>query len=305
MNRGKLTYTVAYFLIGLSCLGANNIAKADIAYMSDNSGQFGNQFGTIDLSTGVFSSLGQTEIGGNPLAAVALSGLAEANGTLYGADEGINNNGGIYTINPSNGALASVGATGLSIDNLGSTPTGLFVVDTSLNLYSINPGTGAATLIGSTGIASRGFTALSTNANLLYFANGNGLYTLNTTTGAATLIGSLGSGPPPQDAVIQLSALLQENGTLYGASEEFSPSLSVNTVDPLTGAATIGPDITGAGSAFITGLAAFPVQAVPAPLIGHGLAVVLAVGGVLFGAKLLERSREPRWFGTAIRRAAG
>jgi hypothetical protein len=31
------------------------------------------------------------------------------------------------------------------------------------------------------------------------------------------------------------------------------------------------------------------VAAVPAPLIGHGLAVLLAVGGVLFGAKLLER----------------
>jgi hypothetical protein len=31
------------------------------------------------------------------------------------------------------------------------------------------------------------------------------------------------------------------------------------------------------------------VAAVPAPLIGHGLTVLLAVGGVLFGGKLLER----------------
>jgi hypothetical protein len=31
--------------------------------------------------------------------------------------------------------------------------------------------------------------------------------------------------------------------------------------------------------------------AVPAPLIGHGLSVLLAVGGLLFGAKLLERSK--------------
>jgi hypothetical protein len=29
---------------------------------------------------------------------------------------------------------------------------------------------------------------------------------------------------------------------------------------------------------------------VPAPLIGHGLPVLLAVGGLLFGAKLLERT---------------
>jgi hypothetical protein len=32
-------------------------------------------------------------------------------------------------------------------------------------------------------------------------------------------------------------------------------------------------------------------SAVPAPLVGHGLLVLLAVGGVLFGSKLLERSK--------------
>jgi hypothetical protein len=32
-------------------------------------------------------------------------------------------------------------------------------------------------------------------------------------------------------------------------------------------------------------------QTVPAPLIGFGLPVFLAVGGLWFGAKLLERSR--------------
>ena len=34
--------------------------------------------------------------------------------------------------------------------------------------------------------------------------------------------------------------------------------------------------------------------AVPAPLIGHGLPVLLAVGGLLFGAKLLERGKRRR-----------
>jgi hypothetical protein len=33
---------------------------------------------------------------------------------------------------------------------------------------------------------------------------------------------------------------------------------------------------------------------VPAPLIGHGLRVLLAVGGVLFGSKLWERSKRHR-----------
>jgi hypothetical protein len=36
------------------------------------------------------------------------------------------------------------------------------------------------------------------------------------------------------------------------------------------------------------------IQAAPAPVIGHGLLVFLAVGGVLFGSKLLEWRREAR-----------
>jgi hypothetical protein len=39
--------------------------------------------------------------------------------------------------------------------------------------------------------------------------------------------------------------------------------------------------------------------AVPAPLIGHGLVVMLAVGGVLFGGRLIERSKARRELGTA------
>jgi hypothetical protein len=45
-----------------------------------------------------------------------------------------------------------------------------------------------------------------------------------------------------------------------------------------------------------------PVSAVPAPLIGHGYPILLAVGGILFGAKLLERRRNRCSFGTAALR---
>jgi hypothetical protein len=44
--------------------------------------------------------------------------------------------------------------------------------------------------------------------------------------------------------------------------------------------------------------------AVPAPLIGHGLPVLLAVGGMLFGAKLFERSKKRRSLGTAVAHGA-
>jgi len=46
-------------------------------------------------------------------------------------------------------------------------------------------------------------------------------------------------------------------------------------------------------------LTAVSTTSVPAPLIGHGPFVLLAIGGVLFGARLLERSRKRRSFGAA------
>jgi hypothetical protein len=37
----------------------------------------------------------------------------------------------------------------------------------------------------------------------------------------------------------------------------------------------------------------------PSPAIGHGLSVLLAVGGLLFGAKLFERSKRRHSLGIA------
>jgi hypothetical protein len=48
---------------------------------------------------------------------------------------------------------------------------------------------------------------------------------------------------------------------------------------------------------FITNIA-ITSNVVPAPLIGHGLPVILAVGGILFSAKLFERSKKRRSLGT-------
>src|SRR5262249_41400524 len=47
------------------------------------------------------------------------------------------------------------------------------------------------------------------------------------------------------------------------------------------------------GNAPGTGLTGVIDVPVPAPVIGHGLLVLLAVGGVLFGSRLLERGKKP------------
>lgn len=295
MNQGgrvsKFFASIACIFAAGLCLGASNVAKADdIAYMAANN----EDFGTIDLNTGVFSMLGSTEVG-NSLE--PLSGMAEINGTLYGAAEGTNANGAIYTINPTNGALTVVGATGISIDDFGSSATGLYAVNSYGTLYSIDAATGAATAIGSKTISLGGYRTLSTNASSLYFANGNRLYTIDTTTGLPTLIGSFGMSG---GISIQLGALLEEDGTLYGGA--WAPGQAVDTIDTTSGAATVGSALTGTSGEFV-GLAPYPV-AVPAPLIGNGLPVGLAVGGVLFGARLLARGRKRRWFDTATPHAA-
>jgi hypothetical protein len=157
-------------------------AKADnIAFMGTVSGEFG----TIDLNTGVFTLLGNS--------GVTLAGMAVANATLYGSSYHTST-GILYSINPTNGSLATIGTSSLDIDDFGSTTSGLYAVGVDGNLYSIHASTGAPTLIGSTGVGFGSWRSLSTNSSTLYFADGTNLCTLNTSTGAATLIGNMG-GP--------------------------------------------------------------------------------------------------------------
>jgi hypothetical protein len=89
-----------------------------------------------------------------------------------------------------------------------------------------------------------------------------------------------------------------------GASDKFSTDVIFHVAN-----ATIA-DLTvpnGSGITFVADIIGStgntgPVDAtvpVPAPLIGHGLLVLLAVGGVLFGGKLLEHSKRRSSLGTA------
>ena len=266
MHHGKVVpATIACFTAGLFYLGISSNADADpVAYMTVNGGNFG----TVDLTTGVFSLLGNSR--------QTLAGLGEATGTLFGTSFEVPN-GTLYSINPANGTLTAVGSSAVTYFDLGSTPAGLFALDThfsNLNLYSINPASGAPTLIGPTGLAftSGTFVGLSTNSSLLYFSDLSQLYSLNTSTGAATLLGPLGDS-------IELGALILESGTLYGGED--SPSLLVDTVSQTTGAATTGPGVTGAGSGEFFGLAPLlpsPPPAVPEPatfsLLGSGIAML-------------------------------
>ena len=245
-------------------LGALSAKADNTAYM----GVVGGAFGTIDLNSGAFTVLGES--------GQTLAGMAVDNGMLYGSSYHTSV-GELFTINPANGSLTSVGSSNLDCDDFGSTTSGLYAVGTDANLYSINANTGAPRLIGPTGLSFGSWRGLSTNASALFFANGANLYALNTTTGAATLLGNMG-GP-------EIGALVMEGGVLYGGEE--TPVLAVDTLNPVTGVATTGSNLTGASSGSFYALAPNPL-AVPEPSTWS----MISVGCLgLLGIILRKRSR--------------
>jgi hypothetical protein len=93
---------------------------------------------------------------------------------------------------------------------------------------------------------------------------------------------------------------LMEDGADYMATEDTTGVVTAWTLDAYDQADGYWLTETyGAGSGFGSG-----PQVVPAPLIGRGLPVVLAIGGVLLGAKLSQRSKKRRSLGRVIPHAA-
>jgi len=198
--------------------------------------------------------------------------MAVAGGSLFAASYHTAS-GTLFSVNPANGALISIGsASGVDFDDFGSTTSGLYAVSfgATQDLYSINPSTGSATLIGPTGLGYGSWRGLSTNSGTLYFADGANLYTLNTTTGAATLVGAFGGSS-------EMGVLLTEGGILYGGDDINN---TVDTINISTGAATVGPSSGLSGSFY--GLAPNPIPSsttTPEPgtwgMLAGGMAVMV------------------------------
>jgi hypothetical protein len=259
-------------------------SQASTLWISDSSGNIGQVDTTAhDVVAGSVHNTGQ-----------ALTDIAfDTSGNMFGTTLT-----GLYGLNPTTGASSSIGTysgesgmtalVGASGGNL------IGATSTSPNVYSINETTAGLTKISTT-------TPWQSAGDLAYGQNGD-LYASivfqntfdalwDVTTG--TLIGAffVGGG-----ALTSVFGLADDGTTMYAVDQT-----SVYSVNQATGALTSlfdyslaenGQSLGNAtGAAFI---------AVPAPVIGHGLPVVLAFGGVFLGAKLLERSRKRRSFGAAI-----
>ena len=259
--------TGAFFLIALAPKAtADALAYANLS---------GTVFGIQDLTNGTFTQLGSNS---------GLVGLGEVGGTLYGALGDT-----LYTVDPANGDLTTVGSGSATFEEFGSTTGGLFGLDYSMNLYSIDPTTGASTLIGPTGLSLPFHNGLSAGSSTLYFAeeaNQNtgpaALYSLNTLTGAATLIGSNSTtsavfGPVFVDGVLYAASCGNEPACGFAPTSE-----SIYTLDTTTGAA-----------AFVAASTATNIPDGMAPVLTPepSSALLLAAAGTLIGV-IARRRRQ-------------
>ena len=217
----------------------------------------GSQFGTVDLDSGAFRSVGPGTPNG-------VSGLAPGpNGSLLT----LSFSGNLEAINPNSGAVAVVGATGLADCSLPASPCGptsantiaalggkIYATDFQNRLYAVNPLTGAATPIGLTGMPALTFVPLTANPDgsldvydeALFPADGKlyatfdtsrfdplthsatavispSLYQIDPSTGLATRVGPTALG---------LGAAVEVNGTVYAFNE---PAIEVVNLDLANG----------------------------------------------------------------------
>jgi len=104
-------------------------------------------------------------------------------------------------------------------------------------LYTVDPATGALTAVG-TPIVNALFTQLASDSDGNLYATDNtigSLYSIHKVTGRATAIGSTGLG-------VNVGVSFNTAGALYGAD---GAALTLNTVEPATGATTFVAPITG------------------------------------------------------------
>ena len=203
----------------------------------------------------------------------------------YVMDGGSDGNGGyvsMYTINPTTGALASIGppmstygygvyyGSGVNAGSVAVDPFGKFAyvtnsgdvydygdgADGGVAMYAINATTGALTSAGTIngncpGLCLPSSVVVDPSGRLAYVANGGGgvpynvaMYTINSTTGALTSIGTIAAGTDPISVAVDPAGKFAYVANWTGYDTD--GSVSMYTIDATTGGLTpIGTIATG------------------------------------------------------------
>ncbi len=227
MKKRHLLYLVALASIALVAAIYPRAADAgSVVYVAGS----GNEFGTLDLTTGNFTQIGTL----NLPSGVHIFGMGfGSDGHLYGLDSSVPN-ANLVQINVSDASVTTVGAINQSVLDATTDASGTIYAlsqDSNATFYTLDPPSTATSVVGPTGIASTGLMAVNASGTQIFTTAFNpstgtaDLYRIDPTTGAASLIGDTGFG---------ITNGLFVNGTLYG----FDPFGAIVTIDTSTGAGT-------------------------------------------------------------------
>jgi hypothetical protein len=262
MRKRRLLHVAALVAVVIGVRSAN---ADSIIYVA---GQ-GNEFGTLDLTTGNFNQIGTFNLPSSNITGMGFG----ANGSLYGLDSS-QPNANLYQINTTNANATLIGGINESAAAATADAAGtLYALSSTYGsavFYTMNPATTGTTTttVGSIGTFSAGLIAVNASG-MIYTTAYNpttsqyDLFSIDPTTAAATEIG----GVP-----YIVSGLFVGN-TLYG----FDPYNDVFTINTSTGVATqVGTyDLNSEDG--ITAAALMPSLSVPEPAsIALGLIAILA-----------------------------
>jgi len=254
-------------------------AHAATVYVTADDLEGTNLFGTLNVATGQFSQIINTD-------QVFLGLTSGPGGKLHGADV---NSGHLFTISTA-GATTQYGSVTAPSAFYGlaySRSAGKFFADdlspTNVNLHSITKDGNSSSFVGqlagpNSGFFPTGNLVFGPGGNLYFnyssdLINGSNstLYTVNTSTGALTAIGSgLGSG---------ILALFSDGTALYGIDANLTSDIGVFSIDTTTGMATRVSTLTGLPSDnfFVDAAAALtPDTGSTLPLFIFGMAALLS-----------------------------
>jgi hypothetical protein len=239
-------------MLGMFLFAVLALGDPVVYVVTQNQSQGTQLFGTADLVTGSFNQIG-------PSVSIGEVGLVSGpSGSLLTIDYA----GSLNSINPGNGALTVIGATGLGINiaAFGQLGVNLYATDLNNNFYSLDASTGAGHLIGTTHLPTIPFVPGTPNADgtinifneALFSVGGKlyatmdadifdpgvpvispvidaGLYEIDPNSGVATLVS-------PTELLI--TSALDINGTVYGFAGNAEAQSHSLTLDVASGTTT-------------------------------------------------------------------
>jgi PEP-CTERM motif len=259
------------FAAGLCGMAAQ---AADVSVFVSGSG---NEFGMLDVNTGVFTQIGLYPL---PYRRGDVDNVYGLGFTGPGQLSAIDQIGNVYAVDPTNANLTLLTSTGIFPSGGGGDRDGhLYFFNTggappnpTPDFDSVNVGTGVVTTVASFPAGNDGFVAVGSNGDLFVTgvgANGDDLFRIDPSNGLVTDLGPTG--------VSQLFAGVFAGSTLYG----FDPFGGIYTVNTLTGAATFMGTCNLPDGDLIYSVA-FSPQSVPEPstLILGGFGVLFVAGAL-------------------------